>query len=75
MVVLEHLFWNLKKRALVDYVDEKFFVNLLSLNAMIQVVDVCMDLKLIKYGISGTRGLEAVPPGVVALLTLRMHKI
>ena len=67
MVVLEHLFWNLKKIqcTLVDYVGENFFVNLLQLKCNDtgrRKLDVCMDLKLINYRISGSRGLGAQPP-------------
>jgi len=58
MVVLEHLFWNLRKKMyLVDYVGENFFVNLLLLKCNDtgrRKLDVCMDLK---YGVSGSRGL------------------
>jgi len=32
-------------------------------------LDVCMDVKLIEYGISDSRGLGAQPPDAVALLT------
>ena len=56
MVVLEHL---KKKCALVDYVGENFFVNLFPLKCNDtdnRNLDVCMDPKLIKYGIPGSRG-------------------
>jgi len=63
---------ELKKSTLVDYASENFFVNLLPCKCNgtgWKKLDVCMDLKLIKYGISGSRGLGAVPPDAVALLT------
>ena len=69
MVFLEYL---KKQCALVDYVGENFFVNLLPLKCNDtgrRKLDVCMDLKLIKYGIPGSRGPAAQPPDAEALLT------
>jgi len=59
----------LELKKTVDYVGEKFFMNLPPLTQVEKKLDVCMDLKLIKYGISGSRGLRAASPDSVALLT------
>ena len=55
---------------LVDHVGENFIVNLKCNDTGRRRLDVCMNFKLIKYGISGSRGSGGCALSLVTIQSL-----